>query len=227
MMKIKRIVSFLPSATELLYELGAQDKLYGVTHECIYPDEVRTKPRVINSVFDPDRMTSKEIDQKTTQLLKDGKDIFVLDENNLQSAQPDLIISQNTCEVCAAHSNHINKALSVLEKKPLLHSMDPHNLDEILQSVLELAKIIHKEDEAKSLLESLNRRINHIKNKTLKKNPTVLALEWIDPFFSAGHWVPEMIECAGGKNMVSKSGERSRKMDFNEIKNSDPLKFCF
>lgn len=222
MMEIKRIVSFLPSATELLYELGAQDKLYGVTHECLYPDDVRSKPRVINSVFDPDTMTSKEIDQMTTQLLKDGKDIFVLDEKNLRNAQPDLIISQNTCEVCAAHSNHISNALQILEEKPMLHSMDPHNLAEILQGVSELAKIINKEVEAKSLLESLNRRLNYIKNKTMKNIPNVLAIEWIDPFFTSGHWVPEMIEYAGGKNLVSKSGERSRRMSFDEIKNSEP-----
>lgn len=222
MMEIKRIVSFLPSATELLYELDAQDKLYGVTHECLYPDDVKTKPRVINSVFDPDTMTSKEIDQMTTQLLKDGKDIFVLDEKNLRNAQPDLIISQNTCEVCAAHSNHISNALQILEEKPMLHSMDPHNLAEILQGVSELAKIINKEVEAKSLLESLNRRLNYIKNKTMKNIPNVLAIEWIDPFFTSGHWVPEMIEYAGGKNLVSKSGERSRRMSFDEVKNSEP-----
>lgn len=222
MMEIKRIVSFLPSATELLYELGAQDKLYGVTHECLYPDDVRSKPRVINSVFDPDTMTSKEIDQMTTHLLKDGKDIFVLDEKNLRNAQPDLIISQNTCEVCAAHSNHISNALQILEEKPMLHSMDPHNLAEILQGVSELAKIINKEVEAKSLLESLNRRLNYIKNKTMKNIPNVLAIEWIDPFFTSGHWVPEMIEYAGGKNLVSKSGERSRRMSFDEVKNSEP-----
>ncbi len=221
-MEIKRIVSFLPSATELLYELGAQDKLYGVTHECLYPDDVRSKPRVINSVFDPDTMTSKEIDQMTTQLLKDGKDIFVLDEKNLRNAQPDLIISQNTCEVCAAHSNHISNALQILEEKPMLHSMDPHNLAEILQGVSELAKIINKEVEAKSLLESLNRRLNYIKNKTMKNIPNILAIEWIDPFFTSGHWVPEMIEYAGGKNLVSKSGERSRRMSFDEVKNSEP-----
>ncbi len=221
-MEIKRIVSFLPSATELLYELGAQDKLYGVTHECLYPDDVRSKPRVINAVFDPDTMTSKEIDQMTTQLLKDGKDIFVLDEKNLRNARPDLIISQNTCEVCAAHSNHISNALQILEEKPMLHSMDPHNLAEILQGVSELAKIINKEVEAKSLLESLNRRLNYIKNKTMKNIPNVLAIEWIDPFFTSGHWVPEMIEYAGGKNLVSKSGERSRRMSFDEVKNSEP-----
>lgn len=221
-MEINRIVSFLPSATELLYELGSQDKLYGVTHECIYPEEVKTKPRVINSVFNPDKMTSKEIDQKTSQLLREGREIFELDEKNLVSANPDLIISQNTCEVCAAHNNHINRAVGILQKKPLLYSMDPHNLDEILQSVLELSKIINKEDEAQKLVESLKQRINQIKNQKFDKIPTVVAIEWIEPFFTAGHWVPEMIECAGGKNMISISGERSRRMDFDEIKKANP-----
>ncbi|MGI9567215.1 MAG: hypothetical protein ACR2LL_09425 [Nitrosopumilus sp.] len=115
-MTIKRIVSFLPSATELLFEFGAEDSLYGVTHECRYPIDATAKPQVINSVIDSERLTSKEIDTMTCQLLNDGKDIFVLNEKNLRNANPDLIISQETCEVCAAYTNQVNKAIKILEK---------------------------------------------------------------------------------------------------------------
>jgi len=108
-MSIKRIVSFLPSATELLYELGVQDNLYGVTHECNYPLDAASKPQVINSVINSDKLTSKEIDTMTCQLINDGKDIFVLNEKNLKEASPDLIISQETCEVCAAYTDQVNK----------------------------------------------------------------------------------------------------------------------
>lgn len=218
----QRIVSFLPSATELLYELEAGDKLFGVTHECLYPDDAKTKPRVITSVIDSSTMNSKEIDQIHTQLLKDGKEIFVLDENNLKDAAPDLIISQNTCEVCAAHTNQVNKAVQILEKKPQLLSMDPHNLKEILNSVTELAKLIQKEAKGEELRKSLEKRINYLKEQNHDSKPIVLTLEWIDPFFTAGHWVPEMIQVAGGSSAVSKTGEHSRRMDMQEAIDSDP-----
>ena len=221
-MEINRIVSFLPSATELLYELEVEDRLYGVTHECLFPEDAKSKPQVISSVIDSDRLSSKEIDQTTCQLLKDGKDIFVLNEENLRKANPDLIISQETCEVCAAYTNQVNKAVHILQRKPMTHSMDPHNLEEIIESVTELGKIVQKEDRANKIVESLRKRLDKIKNLQTNENPKVLAIEWIEPFFTAGHWVPEMIEAAGGINLISKIGEHSRRMSISEIKNADP-----
>ena len=221
-MSIKRIVSFLPSATELLYELGVQDNLYGVTHECKYPPDAASKPQVINSVINSDKLTSKEIDTMTCQLINDGKDIFVLNEKNLKEASPDLIISQETCEVCAAYTNQVNKAVKILQKKPILHSIDPHNLQEIINSVIELGKILGKETKAKEIIDSLEKRIQNVKKLQNNKRPRVLAIEWIEPFFTAGHWVPEMIQIAGGINMISKIGEHSRRLDFQEVVKSDP-----
>ncbi|MGI0057812.1 MAG: cobalamin-binding protein, partial [Nitrosarchaeum sp.] len=221
-MPIKRIVSFLPSATELLYEFGVEDMLYGVTHECKYPENAKTKPRVISSVINSDELSSKEIDTKTCQLLNDGKEIFVLHEKNILEANPDLIISQETCEACAAHTNQVNKAIQILQKKPIIHSMDPHNLQEIVESVNKIGKIIEKENKAKKITESLKKRIKHVKNVTPKTKLKVLAIEWIEPFFTAGHWVPEMIKDAGGENMISEMGEHSRKLGIDEITKSDP-----
>jgi iron complex transport system substrate-binding protein len=221
-MSIKRIVSFLPSATELLYEFGVQDNLYGVTHECKYPSDANSKPQVINSVINSDELTSKEIDTKTCQLLNEGEDIFVLNEKNLKEANPDLIISQETCEVCAAYTNQVNKAIQILQRKPILHSMDPHNLQEIINSVTALGKILEKESRGKEIIDLLEKRINNIKKIKNDNSPNVLAIEWIDPFFTAGHWVPEMIQIAGGNNMISKIGEHSRRLDIQEIIESDP-----
>ena len=218
----QRIVSFLPSATELIYELGCQDDLFGVTHECLYPDDAKSKPRIINTVIDVDSMSSPEIDKKTCELMRDGKDIFVLEEENLKNAAPDLIISQNTCEVCAAHTNQIEQALSILEKKPQIHSIDPHNLEEILDSISVLARIVGKEKEGEELKKSLKNRIDFIQSQNFENLPKVIAIEWIKPFFTSGHWVPEMIEISGGKNLVSKVGEHSRRMEFNEIVKADP-----
>jgi len=221
-MSIKRIVSFLPSATELLYEFKVQDNLYGVTHECKYPPDANSKPQVINSVINSDELTSNEINTKTCQLLNDGKDIFVLNEKNLIKADPDLIISQDTCEVCAAYTNQVNKATQILQRKPILHSMDPHNLQEIINSVTELGKILGKESRSKEITDILEKRIQNIRKLQNNKRPKVLAIEWIEPFFTAGHWVPEMIQIAGGNNMISKIGEHSRRLDIQEIIDSDP-----
>ena len=221
-MSVKRIVSFLPSATELLYEFGVEDMLYGVTHECKYPENAKTKPRVINSVIDSDKLSSKEIDTKTCQLLNEGKEIFALHEKNILEANPDLIISQETCEACAAHINQVSKAIQILQKKPIIHSMDPHNLQEIIESVNKIGKIIGKKDKARKITESLKKRIEHVKNFTSETKLKVLAIEWIEPFFTAGHWVPEMIKEAGGENMISEIGEHSRKLSITEVTESDP-----
>jgi iron complex transport system substrate-binding protein len=221
-MDINRIVSFLPSATELLYEFGVDEKLFGVTHECKYPENAKLKPQVISSVINSDELTSNEINNITCTLLNDGKNIFELDEKNLLDANPDLIISQETCEVCAAYTTEVKTALDILPKKPKLYSMDPHNLNEIIQSVIKLGKILQKEKKALEIVHSLQQRIKNIQNLKNEKMPTVLAIEWIEPFFTAGHWIPEMIEFAGGINLISKTGEHSRRMDLVEMKNSDP-----
>ena len=221
-MTINRIVSFLPSATELIYVFGIQEKLYGVTHECKYPKDALNKLRVISSIVDSDNMTSNEIDSITCQLLKEGKDIFILDEKNLINTNPELIITQDTCEVCAAHTNQVNKAMEILENKPKTHSMDPHNLTEILSSVKELGIILDLKEKADEIVNSLETRINKIKNIKKNSRPKVLGIEWIDPFFTAGHWVPEMVEIAGGENLVSKQGEPSRRLDFEEISSINP-----
>ncbi len=221
-MTINRIVSFLPSATELLFEFGVQENIYGVTHECKYPSDAALKPQVINSAINANELTSKEIDTMTCQLLKDGQDIFVINEKNLKKANPDLIISQKTCEVCAAYTNQVNKALEILQKKPIIHIMDPHNIQEIINSVTELGKVLGKQIRAKEITDSLEKRIQHVKRIKNNNKPKVLAIEWIEPFFTAGHWIPEMVEIAGGINMISKIGEHSRRLDFQEIIKSDP-----
>ena len=221
-MVVQRIVSFLPSATELLYEFGVDDKLFGVTHECKYPEGAKLKPQVISSVINSDDLSSNEINTVTCTLLNEGKNIFELNKENLIDANPDLIISQETCEVCAAYTNQVKSALDILPNKPELYSKDPHNLKEIIQSVTKLGQILHQEKKSIEIVNSLEQRIQHIQNSEKKTIPKVLAIEWIEPFFTAGHWIPQMIEFAGGINLISKTGEHSRRMDLNEVVNSKP-----
>ena len=221
-MRGKRIVSFLPSATELIYELGAHERLFGVTHECNYPSNASNKPRVIESVFEPREMSSQEIDNKICSLSEKGEDIYKLVTKNLISAKPDLIISQEICEVCSAYTSQVKTAMKILEVKPEVYSMNPHDVQGILQCVRDISEKIDKSQKGEEILNSLNNRIKIVKEKQFQNKPRVLAIEWIKPFFTAGHWIPEMIEHAGGINMITKSGEHSRKMDIIEIENVDP-----
>jgi len=218
----QRIVTFLPSATELIYSLGADDKLFGVTHECNYPSGAKTKPRVISSVFDPASMSSKQIDDKICQLMTDGKEIYNLNKENLLNAKPDLIISQNICEVCSAHTEHVKKAMEILEKKPEVYTMDPHDVNEILVSIKDISKMVGKEKEGNNLVDSLSKRLEFVKSKKFEERPSVVAIEWVNPFFTSGHWIPEMIEVAGGENLISTKKMPSRKMKLREIKEANP-----
>ncbi len=221
-MQKKRIISFLPSATELIYELGAQEKLFGVTHECNYPSEATSKPKVIESVFEPEKMSSKEIDEKICDLSEKGEDIYKLVTQNVSDAKPDLIISQEICEVCSAYTNQVKNAIDILDKKPEIYSMNPHDINGILKCVTDIAEKINEEKRGKEIVNSLNSRIDKIKDVKISKRPKVLAIEWINPFFTSGHWVPEMIEMSGGENMITKKGEHSRKMGIEEIENENP-----
>jgi len=218
----KRIVSFLPSATEILYQLGAGDQLVGVTHECDFPEEAKSKPRVIRSSFDPTKMNSNEIDRQVVELMHSGGDIYLVDEQILKEANPDLIVAQGICDVCSPTTKEISKAVSILNNKPEVVILDPHNLDDILAGILEIAKKIGKIDEAHTLIGSLRKRIEYVKNKSKKSRPKVLCIEWLDPLFTAGHWVPQMVEMAGGINGISVIGEPSRRMKLEEAVAFDP-----
>ncbi len=221
-MQKKRIISFLPSATELIYELGAQEKLFGVTHECNYPSEATSKPKVIESVFEPEKMSSKEIDEKICDLSEKGEDIYKLVTQNVSDAKPDLIISQEICEVCSAYTNQVKNAIDILDEKPEIYSMSPHDINGILKCVTDIAEKINEEKRGREIVNSLNSRIDKIKDIKISKKPKVLAIEWINPFFTSGHWVPEMIEMSGGENMITKKGEHSRKMGIEEIEKENP-----
>jgi iron complex transport system substrate-binding protein len=224
----KRIISFLPSATEILYELGVDSQIIGVTHECNYPLQAKTKPRVINSAFDGSTMSSKEIDDKIVELFRNGQNIYIINDDVLKESRPDIIIAQGICEVCSPFTKEINRAISVLGYDPEVIILDPHNISDILDNISQIAQKIEKIKEGQELVTTLEDRIHKIKKitevKKVEKLPRILCLEWIDPFFTAGHWVPEMVEIAGGINGLSKSKEQSRRASIEEIKKLDPNK---
>jgi iron complex transport system substrate-binding protein len=227
-MQYQRIVSFLPSATEILYELGAGSQVVGVTHECNYPKEAKLQTRVIKPAFDASTMPSKEIDNKIKELFNNGENMYIVNDSILEELQPNIIIAQGICEVCAPFTKEINHAISILGYTPKVIILDPRNISDILDNIYEISKYIDKIKEGKNLVSSIKDRINRIKKITELKNKEylskILCLEWIDPFFTAGHWVPEMVEIAGGINGLSKSREKSRRTSIEEIKKFDPDK---
>ncbi|SRR5579885_13560 len=218
----QRIVSFLPSATEILYELGVGDRVLAVTHECNYPSDTKSKPKVIHSVFNPQKMTSQEIDNKVVDLMKTGRDIYVLDEKVLKNANPNLIVAQGICEVCSPFTKEINKAVALLKDKPEVLILDPKNLDDILDNISEIGRKVGKISKAQSFVSDLRARIKTIQHISKGARPKVLCIEWLDPLFTAGHWVPQMVEIAGGINGISVTGEQSRRMDLDEVVKFDP-----
>ncbi len=219
---VYRIVSFLPSATEVLYELGVQDQVQAVTHECNYPAEAKSKPKVIHASFDPNKMSSHEIDNTVVELVKSGQDIYILDEQVLKNANPDLIVAQGICEVCSPYTREINRAVTLLGGKPEVLILDPRNLDDILQNVIEVGKKVGRQEKAIDFVEKLQKRINYIKNTAKISRPKVLCIEWLDPLYTAGHWVPQMVDMAGGTNGISSTGDKSRRMELDEIVQFDP-----
>jgi iron complex transport system substrate-binding protein len=225
---MKNIVSFLPSATEILYELGAGSHLLGVTHECNYPEEAKSKPRIINSSFNSSIMSSKEIDNKIVELINNGKDIYIINDRFLKELKPDIIIAQGICEVCSPFTKEINRAISILGYNPEVVILDPKNISDILDNISEIAQKIGKINEGQNLVRTLEEKINRVKQikevKNVEKLPRILCLEWLDPFFTAGHWVPEMVEIAGGINGLSKPKEQSRRASLEEIEKFNPDK---
>jgi iron complex transport system substrate-binding protein len=217
-----RIISFLPSATEIIYLLGSQDLLFGVTNQCNYPSDAKNKPQVIRSVFDSESMTSLQIEQKIQELSRLQNDFFIINYDLLKKIQPDLIISQGLCDVCSPHKKETFDTIQFLDNKPHSLVLDPHTVDDIMQNILDIAKTVGKETDGSQIKVSLTKKIEKISATNKNNRPKVICLEWFDPFYICGHWVPQMVEIAGGINGISKIGERSRKIDLSQIAQFDP-----
>ena len=217
-----RIVSFLPSVTETLYELGLGSNIVGVTHECKYPAAAKRKPQVIHPSFDLAKMTGRQIDDKIVELVHTGQDIYIVDDELLKKAQPDLIVAQGLCEVCSPFTKEISRAVSVLGGRTDVLVLDPHDFDDILVSIMDVAEKVGRVKEGRKLVASLQKHIDSVRMLKAKSRPRVMCIEWVDPFFTAGHWVPQMVDYAGGINGVSAAGEQSRRIDIDEIARFDP-----
>ncbi len=223
-----KIVSLLPSATEIVYFLGLEDQLEGVTFECDYPPEARTKPVVSNTSLPLDEeLSAGEIDALVTEKMRRGEPLYTLDEQLIRSIKPDLILAQDLCHVCAVPSGQVTDALAKLGSSARVISLDPHYLPDILDGIEQVAQVAGAGD-AVERVASLRRRVERVRVAAAElPRPRTVALEWAEPPFTGGHWLPEMIEVAGGRDVLGQPGQRSTRRTWEEIVETQPEVFVF
>ena len=214
-----RICSFIPSATEILFALGAGDDVVGVTHECDFPPEAATRPKVVCSRFDPKAMDAASVDALVRRFAREGTSPYRVDVELLRRLRPDVVVTQDVCDVCALSAGETMRAVEALETKPTVISLHPHDLDGILETVLIVGEAVGREVRARQLVESLRERIAAVARrlKDEKDRPRVVVLEWLDPPYVAGHWVPEMVETAGGEHGLVGKGEPSVRVEWEAV----------
>jgi iron complex transport system substrate-binding protein len=220
----RRIVSFLPSATEMAFALGLGDQVLGVTHECDYPTEARTRPVVVRGVLPVERMTQREIDAAVTERLQQGLSLYAIDEAALREAAPDLILTQELCEVCAPSGNEISETLKLLPSRPDILWLTPRTIEQIFDNLTQLAAATGRETAASDLIAASRDRLEHVRHiaASADSRPRVFCMEWIDPLFCSGHWVPEMVAIAGGIDALGRTGTDSVRIQWQDVLNWAP-----
>ena len=218
-----RIVSLLPSATEIVYALGLQDDLHGVTYACDFPAAVADKPVVVSSRIQ-DATDSAEIDRLVKESLTSNDGIYLLHHDVLEAARPDLVLTQALCEVCAVPSQQVHETLEKLPHKPEVLSLDPHALSDVVSDVESVGAAAGVDDRANRLAGDFRTRMDAVSSlaTTADNRPRVVCLEWLDPLMVGGHWVPEMVELAGGVDCFGNPGNPSFTIEWEQVIEAQP-----
>ncbi len=217
-----RILSLLPSATEIVYALGLQDDLVGVTHECDWPPAARAKRSVSFSTL-PAASEPAEVDRLVSASIGGGEPIYRLDNEAVRELRPDLVLTQDLCAVCAVPSGHVNEALEVLGCRAEVLSMDPSSLGEVLDCLVQVGTATGTASVAAELVDVLRGRLDAVADSVAGRDePRTFALEWSDPPFNGGHWVPEMIDLAGGEAVLASRGTPSVRVTWEQIVSASP-----
>jgi iron complex transport system substrate-binding protein len=217
-----RIVSLVPSATETLFALGIGDDVVAVTHECDHPPEALDLPKVTRDVIGPG-LPPDEIDRSVRELAQQGRAIYELDEYELNALAPDLIVTQALCAVCAVSFDDVQAIAERMDPPPEVVALDPHTLGEVLGDIRTVAQATDAKDRGVALVEDAARRIDRVRLAVRGAEPVrVAALEWLDPVFVAGHWTPQLIEYAGGLDMLGLPGEHSEERSWEEVAAAAP-----
>jgi iron complex transport system substrate-binding protein len=218
-----RLVSLLPSATEIVYALGLGDDLVGVTFECDEPAAARAEKEVVVGGRDTSGMTPGEIDAYVRGQLSEGADLYTLHADALGRLRPDLILTQDLCRVCALPSGHVTEALDYLGCRADVLSLDPYSLEEVLGTILTVGERTGTADRAARLVGELLRRLGAVADRVVgRPRPRVAVIEWVDPPFAAGHWIPDLVTAAGGKPVGHRAGRRSEPMTWREVAAAGP-----
>src|SRR2546422_1985088 len=219
-----RIDSLLPAATEICFALGLGDDVVGVSPECDFPGAAREKPIVSHALLEYEGKTSGETSRMVGGRIESGEALYQVDESALRSSGPDLILTQGLCDVCAPTRGDVEDVASRLPWRPVIESLDPHRLEDMLQDILRVGRACAIEARAVEVVAALRERIDRVAERasTALVRPQTVCLEWLDPLFLGGHWVPEMIGLAGGVDVLGRAGEKSRRAERREVVVASP-----
>jgi iron complex transport system substrate-binding protein len=217
-----RVASLVPSATEALFALGIGDSVVAVTHECDWPAEARSLPKLTSSVIE-EGLPPGEIDARVREVTGRGEALYSLDETTLAELEPDLIVTQALCAVCAVSYDDVRAVAGRLPHRPRVLSLDPENLEEVIGDVIRLAWATGNPRLGERLVKALRLRLANVATAVAgAERPRVAALEWLDPVFIGGHWVPEMIVAAGGRDVLGSAGQKSRVVEWDDVAAARP-----
>ncbi|MEO6192066.1 MAG: cobalamin-binding protein, partial [Thermoanaerobaculia bacterium] len=215
----------VPNGTEILFAVGAGDLVVGVSHECDYPPEARTRPILTGSALTPG-MSAAEVDAAVSSQVGSGLSLYTLDEARIEELAPDVIVTQQLCPVCAVSTEQVNGAVRPLPRCPELVSLDPRTIGQVFADIRRVGEVTGRTAEAEALLASLEQRLAAVRAAAAAvedhPRPRVLALEWLDPPFAGGHWVPEMIDLAGGEDVIARPGDHSARLTWEQVAAADP-----
>ncbi|MFI9046960.1 cobalamin-binding protein [Streptomyces sp. NPDC053427] len=219
-----RIVSLLPAATDIVAELGLATDLVGRTHECDWPPRaVRSVPVVTGADFSPDDLSSREISDAVGGAAHSGSSLYTLDTEKLAALEPDVVLTQDLCEVCAVSYERVSRAVRVLDTGTRVLSLEPRTLDDVLDCLVTVGDLLGVRERAAQCRADLRRRLERVSRLTSDRpRRRVVAIEWLDPLWPAGHWVPEQISHAGGRALLAAPGEHTKPMTWEAVRAADP-----
>jgi iron complex transport system substrate-binding protein len=214
-----RICSLLPSATEVIALLGLSDELVGISHECDYPPSIRNVPIMVEPMIPPHGLASAEIDRQVRHLVASGQRLYRLKDHLLRQAQPDLILSQDLCHVCAVTPDQLHDALCSLRHQPTVLTVNPRTVHDVIDDVVRIGDAAGRSAEGHRLATQLRERLDAVRTRVqgLSQRPRVACIEWLSPPYVAGHWVPEMVQLAGGQDVLAQPGSPSRVVTWDEV----------